>query len=171
MTCLSTRDSLQQKWVHWGRWCLCFLTHTQLLCVGDLTVWDTLPIKCVFVCVSVHSVRGLVCLLSQHETLHGTARGECVSQPRMLVEECSRFCFAPSAAPAWGSAPSPSAVHNINADHRGSTHNGPNCRLQFTAGYHLQDAFRGNKKTLTLSWSPEKVVPIYRCRKFRPKLL
>lgn len=31
VTCVSTRDSLQQM-VHWGRWCLCF-HHTQSYCV------------------------------------------------------------------------------------------------------------------------------------------
>lgn len=43
--------------------------------------------------------------------------------------------FAPSARPAWGSSPPPPPgpqlfVYNINADRLGSTHNGPNCRLQ-----------------------------------------
>ena len=57
---------------------LVFPSHAKLLCVGEtLTVCYSPNQVCVCVCTCAHSVRGLVCLLSQHETL-SMVQPECV---------------------------------------------------------------------------------------------
>lgn len=96
---------------------------------------------CDCVCKCVHSVKGLVCLMSQRETVSQCSQSVCVSVcERVSVCESAqgagesgpRFCLLHLPEPAWGRAPPRPQlfVYNINADHCGSTHNGPNCRLQ-----------------------------------------